>query len=56
MLEEAKQRTLASLREVAQEEVGDPQILRQHIRRTLGRFFFEAVRRKPVIVPVIMEV
>ena len=56
MLEEAKQRTLASLAEVAQEEVGDPGILRQHIRRTLGRYFFEAIRRKPVIVPVIMEV
>lgn len=56
MLEEAKQRTLASLEEVADEEVGDPQILRQHIRRTLGRYFSEAIRRKPVIVPVIMEV
>jgi ribonuclease J len=56
MLEEAKARTLASLAEVAQEEVADPNILRQHIRRTLGRYFFEAIRRKPVIVPVIIEV
>lgn len=56
MLEEAKARTLASLAEVAEEEVADPSILRQHIRRTLGRYFFEAIRRKPVIVPVIIEV
>ena len=56
MLEEAKARTLASLGQVAREEVADPSILRQHIRRTLGRYFFEAIRRKPVIVPVIIEV
>ena len=42
--------------EVAREEVGDPSILRQHVRRTLGRYFFEVLRRKPIIVPVIVEV
>jgi len=56
VLEEAKQRTLASLEEVAEEEVGDPSILKQHVRRTLGRYFFEVLRRKPIIIPVIMEV
>jgi ribonuclease J len=56
MLEEARTRTLASLKEVGDEEVGDPNILRQHVRRTLGRYFFEAIKRKPIIVPVIMEV
>ncbi len=56
LLEEARRRTLASLKEVEAEEVGDPGILRQHIRRTLGRYFFEVIQRKPIIVPVIMEV
>ncbi len=56
VLEEAKERTLASLNKVAEEEVGDPAILKQHVRRTLGRYFFEVLRRKPIIVPVIMEV
>ncbi|HEX9824048.1 MAG TPA: ribonuclease J [Actinomycetota bacterium] len=56
VLDEAVNRVLASLKEVEREEVGDPAILRQHIRKTLGRYFFEALRRKPVIVPVIMEV
>ena len=56
ILEEARHRTLLSLKEVAKEEVGDPAILGQHIRRTLGRYFFEAIQRKPIIVPVIMEV
>jgi ribonuclease J len=56
VLEEAKSRTLASLEEVAREEIGDPSILRQHVRRTLGRYFFEVLRRRPIIVPVIVEV
>ncbi len=56
ILEEAGHRTLMSLKEVAAEEVGDPTILKQHIRRTLGKYFFEVIQRKPIIVPVIMEV
>ncbi|HZA60371.1 MAG TPA: ribonuclease J [Actinomycetota bacterium] len=56
MLEEARRRTVASLAEVAAEEVGDPSILKQHVRRTLGRYFFEVTKRKPIILPVIMEV
>jgi ribonuclease J len=56
ILEEARHRTVLSLKEVADEEVGDAAILKQHIRRTLGRYFFEAIQRKPIIVPVIMEV
>ena len=56
LLEEARRRTLESLKEVEAEEVGDPGILKQHVRRTLGRYFFEVIQRKPIIVPVIMEV
>ncbi len=56
ILEKARHRTLASLKEVEAEVVGDPAILKQHIRRTLGKYFFEVIQRKPIIVPVIMEV
>jgi ribonuclease J len=56
MLEEARHRTLTSLKEVAAEEVADPSILSQHVRRTLRKYFSETIQRKPVIVPVIMEV
>jgi ribonuclease J len=56
IMEEARHRVLLSLKEVEDEAVGDPNILKQHIRRTLGRYFFEAIGRKPMIVPVIMEV
>ena len=56
ILEEARKRTLAALEQVAAEEVGDRSILGHAVRRTLGRYFFEVIQRKPVIVPVIMEV
>lgn len=56
ILEEARHRTLTSLKEVADEEVADPSILGQHVRRTLRKYFSETIQRKPVIVPVIMEV
>jgi ribonuclease J len=56
MMEEARKRTLASLKEVAAEEVADRSILSQHIRTTLRRYFSETIQRKPVILPVIMEV
>lgn len=56
ILEEARNRVLASLKELSPEEVGDPSILRQHVRRALGRYFFQATKRKPIILPVIMEV
>jgi len=56
ILEEARARTLLALQEAPPEEVSDPGLLKQHIRRRLSKYFFEATQRKPVIVPVIMEV
>jgi ribonuclease J len=56
ILEEARHRTLLSLKECATQEVSDPTVLKQHIRTALRRYFTETTQRKPVIVPVIMEV
>jgi ribonuclease J len=56
IVEEAAQRTVSALKEYAAEEVTDPAVLKQHIRKSLGKYFFEQTKRKPVIVPVIMEV
>jgi ribonuclease J len=56
LLEEARRRTVSALDEAPLEEKTDPGLLKQHIRRSLGRYFFEATQRKPVILPVIMEV
>ncbi len=56
IMEEARHRTVLALKEYAEEEVTDPAVLKQQIRRALSKYLFEATKRKPVILPVVMEV
>ena len=56
ILEEARERVMLSLRDSAQAEVVDRVVLEQNVRRTLNKYFYEVTQRKPVILPVIMEV
>jgi ribonuclease J len=56
VLEEARHRVMLSLKESATQEVSDPTVLKQHIRSALRKHFFDTTQRKPVIVPVVMEV
>jgi ribonuclease J len=56
LLEEAKAAVLASLQEAADEGATDFETLRRHCRRSLGRFISERTRRRPAIIPVVMEV
>jgi ribonuclease J len=56
ILEEARKRVMLSLEESAEAQVTDPTALQQHVRRVLGKYFYEVTQRKPVILPVIMEV
>ncbi len=56
IFDEARHRTVLALKEYAEEEVTDPAVLKQQIRRALSKYFFETTKRKPVILPVVMEV
>jgi ribonuclease J len=56
ILEEARNLVMLSLKESAEAGVADPSVLQQNIRRTLRRYFWEATKRKPAVVPVILEV
>ena len=56
ILEEARVRVVASLADSAEADVVDRSALQQNIRRVLGRYFNEVTQRKPVILPIIMEV
>ena len=56
LLAEARHRTLLALKESSAEGVTDPGVLKQHVRSALRRFFMETTERKPIIVPVIVEV
>jgi ribonuclease J len=56
ILDEARERVIATMKESAEAQVTDPSALQQNIRRALARYFNEVTQRKPVILPVIMEV
>jgi mRNA degradation ribonuclease J1/J2 len=56
ILEEARVRVVATIGETANARVIDPSALQHEIRRSLGRYFNEVTQRKPVILPVVMEV
>ena len=57
LLDEARKTVLAKLEEVALEEGGtDYEVMKRHLRTALARFVNERTRRRPMIVPVVMEV
>jgi ribonuclease J len=56
LLEDAKAAVLASLQDAADEHATDFETLRRHARRALGRFINERTKRRPAVIPVVMEV
>ncbi len=56
LLDEARLAVLASLEEAARTGATDYETLKRHVRSALGRFVNERTRRRPMIVPVVMEV
>jgi ribonuclease J len=56
LLEDAKAAVLASLREATDEGAIDFDTLRRHARRSLGKFINERTKRRPAVIPVVMEV
>ena len=56
LLEEAAEKVRDSLKEAFAEDATDFETLRRHVRRAAGAFVSERTRRKPMIVPVVMEV
>jgi ribonuclease J len=56
LLDEARKRVRASLEAASQDSVGDWSTLKRHARDALRSFVWERTQRRPVVVPVIMEV
>jgi ribonuclease J len=56
LLDEARATVLASLQEAADSGGTDYETLKRRARSALGRFVNERTRRRPMIVPVVMEV
>ena len=57
LLEEARKVVLARLEQVALDDGGtDFEVMKRHVRTALAKFINERTRRRPMIVPVVMEV
>jgi ribonuclease J len=56
LLEEAKEAVRQSLREAIDQEALDFETLRRHARSGLQKFITSRTRRRPAVVPVVMEV
>jgi ribonuclease J len=55
LLEDARAAVRASLEEAVEEGATDHDTLRRHVRSAMGRIVGERTRRRPMIVPVVME-
>ena len=56
LLEEAKEAVLQSLQEAIDENALDIETLKRHARSGLSKFINARTRRRPIVVPVVMEV
>jgi ribonuclease J len=56
LLEDAKAVVRASIAAAAQEGATDFDTVRRHARKSLGKFIDERTRRRPQVIPVVMEV
>jgi ribonuclease J len=55
LLDDARAAVQASLEEAIEEGATDHDTLRRHARAAMGRIVGERTRRRPMIVPVVME-
>ncbi len=56
LIEEAKTDVIATLEQCASDSIIDESVLKMHIRDSLSRYLFKSTRRRPMVMPVIMEV
>src|SRR2546423_2431063 len=56
LIEDAKDVVRASIGEAAREGATDFDTMRRHARKSLARFIDERTRRRPAVIPVVMEV
>jgi ribonuclease J len=55
LLDECEAAVAESVKSALSHDAADIESLQRHVRRTAGKFVNERTKRKPMIVPVIME-
>lgn len=56
LIEDARATVVASIEEAAEEGGLDWATMKRHVRTALGKFIWQSTKRRPLIVPVVMEV
>ena len=56
LMEEAKARVLQALRRCTEEKISDWSTMKINVKEALAQFLFDQTRRRPMILPIIMEV
>ena len=56
LMEEARDKVLSALERCENNGVSEWSMIKSTIRDNLGRFLYERTRRRPMILPIIMEI
>lgn len=56
LMDEAKERVCAALERCEENNITEWAAIKSNVRDALGRYLFEKTRRRPMILPIIMEV
>lgn len=56
LIDEAKERVRMTLERTSADRLTDWSVLKNDIRRTLSEFIYEQIKRRPMIIPIILEV
>ncbi|ADL07983.1 ribonuclease J [Thermosediminibacter oceani] len=56
LMEQSREIVRQALRKCQEEEITEWSTIKSQVRDTLGKFLFEQTRRRPMILPIIMEV
>lgn len=56
LMDEAKARVILALKHCAEEKISDWSTIKINVKDALAQFLFEQTRRRPMILPIIMEI
>ena len=56
LLEETKERLRSLLKQCEGEEISEWSGIKSNVREVVGKFLYERTRRRPMILPIVMEV
>jgi ribonuclease J len=56
LIEESKERVRSILNECEKQQIKEWAAIKSIVKETVGKFFYERTRRRPMILPIIMEV